>query len=334
MTCVSRAEGFRSTGFIAASGSTLAAAAWAAWARPISAPSRVTKELSAMFCALKGATLTPSRASQRQMPATTTLFPASEWVPATSREPLTAVSPGSLPALRISKWLFSAIRPLAQKTEDHSKARPEDELGAQGREPEAPEQTGGEPSRIRSGGKPDEQHRQGEHESKPYGEVPHRRGHLSLAEYLGDLPGRQDGEKGEQDHREVRSRSFPDRRGISHGRRVGRVLDEGDQERTREDRRRQGQAPHPICLGGQARSEVRVGQPEDPPYGHPEEARGEEEPDLLGRSAEDLSPVATGRGLLESYGLVHERFPDEESEETREESGQQPGRHPAAQVRR
>jgi hypothetical protein len=65
-------------GFIATSGSTIAAAAWAAWARPISAPSLVTNELSAIFWALNGATFTPSRASQRQMPATTTLLPASE----------------------------------------------------------------------------------------------------------------------------------------------------------------------------------------------------------------------------------------------------------------
>ena len=52
-----------------------------------------------MFCALKGATLTPSRASQRQMPATTTLFPASECVPATSRVPLKAC-PSGRPARR------------------------------------------------------------------------------------------------------------------------------------------------------------------------------------------------------------------------------------------
>ncbi len=37
-----------------------------------------------MFCALNGATATPCRASQRQMPAVTTLLPASEVVPATS----------------------------------------------------------------------------------------------------------------------------------------------------------------------------------------------------------------------------------------------------------
>ena len=48
-----------STGFMAASGSTPAAAACSAWARPISAPLAVTAELLAMFWALKGATRTP-----------------------------------------------------------------------------------------------------------------------------------------------------------------------------------------------------------------------------------------------------------------------------------
>src|SRR5919202_7076002 len=177
MTCVSRAEGFRSTGFIAASGSTLAAAAWAAWARPISAPSHVTKELSAMFCALKGATLTPSRASQRQMPATTTLFPASEWVPATSREPLTTASSGSPPAVGLSKQLL-AIRSLAQKTEDHTQPRPEDELGTQRGEPEVPQQAGGESPRVRGGWKPDEEPRYGEREPQPHTEGSHPRGPL------------------------------------------------------------------------------------------------------------------------------------------------------------
>ena len=41
--------GLSSTGFIAASGSMPAAWACAAWARPISSPPRVTKELSDMF---------------------------------------------------------------------------------------------------------------------------------------------------------------------------------------------------------------------------------------------------------------------------------------------
>jgi hypothetical protein len=57
-----------STGFIAASGATRAAAAWTACARPISAPSAVTALLRLMFCALNGRDLTPSRASQRHSP--------------------------------------------------------------------------------------------------------------------------------------------------------------------------------------------------------------------------------------------------------------------------
>ena len=46
-----------------------------------------------MFCALNGATLTPCRCSQRQMPAVSTLLPASDVVPATSSPPLTARPP-------------------------------------------------------------------------------------------------------------------------------------------------------------------------------------------------------------------------------------------------
>jgi hypothetical protein len=41
-----------------------------------------------MFCALYGATRTPRRANARHSPVVTTLFPASEVVPATS-SPLT-----------------------------------------------------------------------------------------------------------------------------------------------------------------------------------------------------------------------------------------------------
>ena len=44
-----------------------------------------------MFCALNGATETPWRTSERQMPATSALFPASEVVPATSSAPCSAV---------------------------------------------------------------------------------------------------------------------------------------------------------------------------------------------------------------------------------------------------
>jgi hypothetical protein len=41
--------GFRRIGFMATSGSMPAANAWTPWARPISSPSRVTKEFNAMF---------------------------------------------------------------------------------------------------------------------------------------------------------------------------------------------------------------------------------------------------------------------------------------------
>ena len=83
---VASPPGLSRTGFIAASASTPAAAACMACARPISArrPAGTTAEFSDMFCALKGATRTPCRASHRQIPAVTTLFPASELVPATS----------------------------------------------------------------------------------------------------------------------------------------------------------------------------------------------------------------------------------------------------------
>ena len=58
-----------------------AASACSAWARPISPPSGVTAEFSAMFCGLKGATRRPRRASTRASPATSVLLPASEVVP-------------------------------------------------------------------------------------------------------------------------------------------------------------------------------------------------------------------------------------------------------------
>src|ERR1700727_963979 len=49
-----------------------------------------------MFCALNGATRTPCRASQRQIPAVMTDLPASDVVPATSSEPLVV---GTVPLL-------------------------------------------------------------------------------------------------------------------------------------------------------------------------------------------------------------------------------------------
>jgi hypothetical protein len=96
--------GFSSTGFIAASGGTRAAAACITWARPISAPSGVTIELLLMFCALNGATRTPWRTSHRQMPAVTTDFPASEVVPATSSAPEDRVTSRPSPARTARRW--------------------------------------------------------------------------------------------------------------------------------------------------------------------------------------------------------------------------------------
>ena len=55
--------------------------------RVLPAPSAVTIELLLMFCALNGATDTPWRTSQRQMPAVTTDLPASDVVPATRSAP-------------------------------------------------------------------------------------------------------------------------------------------------------------------------------------------------------------------------------------------------------
>ena len=48
------------------------------WARPISPPSAVTAEFSAMFCGLKGATATPRRLRMRHSAATNNGLPASD----------------------------------------------------------------------------------------------------------------------------------------------------------------------------------------------------------------------------------------------------------------
>ena len=63
------------------SGSMPAACACVTCARPISSPSRVTKELSAMFCALNGATRYPSCFMMRRSAAHSTLLPTDEAVP-------------------------------------------------------------------------------------------------------------------------------------------------------------------------------------------------------------------------------------------------------------
>ena len=63
------------------SGSTRAHSAWVTCARPISFPSLVMKELSAMFCALKGLTVMPMSLKIRHIAAQIRLFPTDEPVP-------------------------------------------------------------------------------------------------------------------------------------------------------------------------------------------------------------------------------------------------------------
>ena len=64
-------------------GGTPAASACTAWARPISPPSGVTKELRAMFCDLKGRTRSPSWRNRRQRAVVIRLLPTEEAVPCT-----------------------------------------------------------------------------------------------------------------------------------------------------------------------------------------------------------------------------------------------------------
>src|SRR5574343_1137985 len=77
--------GLSSTGLKSVWGGRPQASACSAWARPISPPSTVTAELSAMFCGLKGATRTPRRLRMRHRAATSVDLPASEVVPWTMR---------------------------------------------------------------------------------------------------------------------------------------------------------------------------------------------------------------------------------------------------------
>ena len=62
-------------------GSSPAARAWSACARPISPPPGHAAALFDMFCGLKGATESPRRRAARQSPATTVDFPTSDPVP-------------------------------------------------------------------------------------------------------------------------------------------------------------------------------------------------------------------------------------------------------------
>ncbi len=82
MTCAPiSVSGFSSTGFMSVCGSTPAASAWSAWARPISPPSTVTAALFDMFCGLNGSTRRPRRVKARARPATMSDLPTSEPAP-------------------------------------------------------------------------------------------------------------------------------------------------------------------------------------------------------------------------------------------------------------
>ena len=75
--------GFKRMGFISTDGLIPAASACITWALPISSPSSVIKEFSAIFWDLKGATLYPSCLKILQSPAARRLFPALDIVPCT-----------------------------------------------------------------------------------------------------------------------------------------------------------------------------------------------------------------------------------------------------------
>ena len=73
--------GFKSIGFIHTSGCFPAASACTACALPISIPSAVIYELSAIFCDLKGATLYPSCVNILHKAVQIRLFPTFDIVP-------------------------------------------------------------------------------------------------------------------------------------------------------------------------------------------------------------------------------------------------------------
>src|SRR5438270_4798911 len=82
ITCApTSVSGLSSTGFMSVCGSTPAASAWSAWARPISPPSTVTAALFDMFCGLNGTTRRPRRTKARARPATMSDLPTSEPAP-------------------------------------------------------------------------------------------------------------------------------------------------------------------------------------------------------------------------------------------------------------
>src|ERR1039457_4220503 len=108
--------GLSNTGFMSVWGAIPQAMACAAWSRPISPPSAVTAELSAMFCGLKGATRTPFRTSHRHSAATNVLLPASEVQPCTmsiravTRGSLSCVPGQEVPAIGFSVDFLDAIQ--------------------------------------------------------------------------------------------------------------------------------------------------------------------------------------------------------------------------------
>ena len=73
--------GFNKIGFMRTDGSIPAASACMTCARPISRPSLVIKEFSAIFCDLKGATRYPSCLKILHSPAASRLLPAFDMVP-------------------------------------------------------------------------------------------------------------------------------------------------------------------------------------------------------------------------------------------------------------
>ena len=75
--------GFNKIGFMRTDGSIPAASACMTCARPISRPSLVIKEFSAIFCDLKGATRYPSCLNILHSPAASRLLPAFDMVPCT-----------------------------------------------------------------------------------------------------------------------------------------------------------------------------------------------------------------------------------------------------------
>ncbi len=87
-------SGLSRMGFISTVGAILAASACTACALPNSPPSGVTNEFRDMFCALNGATRSPSCAKMRHNAVAIRDFPACEVVPCTIRTLPISLPPG------------------------------------------------------------------------------------------------------------------------------------------------------------------------------------------------------------------------------------------------